>query len=153
MQNLKSKIDPKNNQVVFWLNVKNYPLEVVHSTAYVFLNRVYVYLDGDPNEKIQVSLKGKEKLEKRQIEALQGEFLNELLNCLLRIEVAQNNQKIREYIVASSLISSLPVSQMEQSSQAEQEGSDWQEDPLGIAVTWEEKNKKKSKKKKKKKKK
>jgi His-Xaa-Ser system protein HxsD len=151
MQQPKSKVDAGNNQVIFWLNAKNYPKEVVYSTAYVFLNRAYVYLDGDPDDKIQVYLKGKEKLDKQRLKALQGEFLNELLNYLLRIEVAQSNQKIREYIVASSLISSLPSGQLDQSAQPESENVDWKEDPLGIAVTWEEKNKKKSKKAKKKK--
>ncbi|MCX6762360.1 MAG: His-Xaa-Ser system protein HxsD [Candidatus Moranbacteria bacterium] len=152
MQQPKSKINLKKNQIVFSLNAKNYPKEVIFSTAYVFLDRAYIYLDGDPEKEIEVFLKGKESLSKSQLESLRGEFLNELLNYLLRVEVAQGNQKIREYIVASALVASLPSDLLDQSTQTEAESSDWKEDPLGIAVPWEEKNKKKSTKKKKKKK-
>lgn len=153
MQQPKSKIDLKDNQIIFSLNAKNYPKEAIYSTAYIFLDRAYIYLDGDPEKEVIVFLKGKENLNKPQLEALRGEFLNELLNYLLRVEVAQSNQKIREYIVASSLVASLPSELLNQSAQAEAESSDWKEDPLGIAVPWEEKNKKKSAKRKKKKKK
>ncbi|TSA45803.1 His-Xaa-Ser system protein HxsD [bacterium] len=153
MQQPKSKIDLKDNQIIFSLNAKNYPKEAIYSAAYIFLDRAYVYLDGDPEKEVIVFLKGKENLNKPQLEALRGEFLNELLNYLLRVEVAQSNQKIREYIVASSLVASLPGELLNQSAQTETESSDWKEDPLGIAVPWEEKNKKKSAKRKKKKKK
>jgi His-Xaa-Ser system protein HxsD len=153
MQQPKSNVSPKDNQIVFSLNAKNYPKEAIYSTAYVFLDRAYIYLDGDPEKETIVFLKGKEDLSKSQLEALRGEFLNELLNYLLRIEVAQSNQKIREYIVASSLVASLPSELLSQSAQTGAEYTDWKEDPLGIAVPWEEKKKKKSAKVKKKKKK
>jgi His-Xaa-Ser system protein HxsD len=153
MQQPKSQISLRDNQIVFSLNTKNYSQEAIYNTAYVFSDRVYIYLDGDPEKEIKVFLKGKENLNKSQLEALQGEFLNELLNYLLRIEVAQSNQKIREYIVASALVASMPSELLNQSAQTETESSDWKEDPLGIAVPWEEKNKKKSAKRKKKKKK
>ncbi|MDP1845170.1 MAG: His-Xaa-Ser system protein HxsD [Candidatus Moranbacteria bacterium] len=150
MQNPKSKINIKENQIVFRLNSKNYPLEAILNAAYVFIDRVYVHLDGDPEKEILISLKGKERLDKKQLEALKGEFLNELLNYLLRIEVAKNNQKIREYIVAASLVSSLPSNVIAQSSRSEEETVDWREDPLEIAVPWEEKHAKKAKEKQKK---
>jgi His-Xaa-Ser system protein HxsD len=144
MQQPKSKINLKDSQIIFSLNTKNYPKEVIYSTAFVFLDRVYVYLDGDPEKEINVSLKGKEDMNESQLEAMRGEFLNELLNYLLRVEVAQSNQKIREYVVASSLVASMPSELLNQSSQTEEESQNWKEDPLGIAVSWEEKNKKKS---------
>lgn len=151
MQQPKSKMDLKNNQIVFSLNAKNYPREAIFSTAYIFSDRAYIYLDGDPEKEIKVFLKGKKDIEKTQLEAMRGEFLNELLNYLLRVEVAKGNQKIREYIVASALVSSLPSEMQNQSAQTEEENSDWKDDPLGIAVPWEEKNKKKGEKSKKKK--
>jgi His-Xaa-Ser system protein HxsD len=151
MPNLKTRIDLKNNTIVFWLDSKIYPLEAVYNTAYVFLDQVYIFLDGNPEKEIEIYLKGKKKLDKKKLEALQGEFLNELLNFLLRIEVAQNNQKIREYIVASALVSSLPSESLTQSPfLAEAETANWKEDPLGIAVPWEEKRKEGKKKTKKK---
>lgn len=148
---MKKEIYPKENQITFWLNTKTYPLEAIYSTAYVFLDRAYIYLDGDPTQEIVVSLKGKEKLNKKQLEGLEGEFQNELLNYLLRVEIARHNQKIREYIVAAALISSLPADLLTKSFQKEGEIAakdieDWQKDPLGIAIHWEEKyGKKKAK--------
>lgn len=155
MQQPKSKINQKDNQIVFWLSSKNYPIEAVLNAAYVFIDRAYVFLDGDPSKEIAVSLKGKEKLEKKELEALKGEFLNELLNYLLRVEVAKNNHKIREYVVAASLVSSLRGSAENPAAELvepESEVSDWQEDPLGIATPWEEKKAKSGKEKKKRKK-
>lgn len=144
MQNPKSKINEKENKIVFWLNSKNYPLEAIYNTAYIFLDRAYVFLDGDPEKEVSVCLKGKEKLNSLQLEAMEGEFLNELLNCLLRLKIAQNNQKIREYIVVSALVSGFPRELMSQSPFTEAKEDSWEEDPLGIAVPWEEKNKKKT---------
>ena len=148
---MKSKINQKENQIVFYLNSKIYPLEATYSTAYVFLDRVFVYLDGDPAKEIMVSLKGKEKLNKTQLENLQGEFQNELLNYLLRVEIAKRNQKVRNFIVGTALVSALPTELLTQSSQPEiSETADWQKDPLGIAIPWEEKYGKKKRKTKKK---
>jgi His-Xaa-Ser system protein HxsD len=154
---MKNKINLKENQIVFWLNSKTYPLEAVYSAAYVFLDQVYVYLDGDPKKEIIVSLKGKKKLNKKQIQALRGEFCNELLNYVLRVEMAKRNQKVRDFIVGTALVSATPTEILNQSSGStvpEGEISDWQDDPLDIVVPWEEKygkNKKTKKRNKKKK--
>jgi His-Xaa-Ser system protein HxsD len=147
---LKTQIDQNKNQITFWLNTKTYPLEAIYSAAYVFLDRAYIYLDGDPKKEIMVSLKGKTKLTKKGLENLVGEFHNELLNYLLRVEIAKRNQKIREYIVATALVSSLPVESLTSSYQLPEEilKEDWKKDPLGIAVPWEEKYNKKINKKK-----
>ena len=148
---MKKEINLRKNQITFYLNSKTYPLEAIYSTAYVFLDRVFVYLDGDPAKKIMVSLKGKEKLNKTQLENLQGEFQNELLNYLLRVEIAKRNQKVREFIVGTALVSALPTGLLTQTSQSELPGTvDWQKDPLGIAIPWEEKYGKKKRKTKKK---
>jgi len=129
---IKSKINQKENQIVFLLDSKIYSLEAIYSTAYVFLDRSYVFLDGDPAKEIKVFLKGKTKLNKKQLQALNGEFCNELLNYLLRVKIAKRNKKIREFIVGTALVSALPFSK----------------DPLEIAVPWEKRYKKSSKEKK-----
>lgn len=140
MTKLKTKIIQKENQIIFSLKTKNYPLEAIYSAAYVFVDRAYVYLDGSPEKEINVFLKGKELLNKKQLESLQGEFLNELLNYLVRIETARMNQKIREYVVASALVSALPQEVLGKSPDTlEKSSEDWQNDPLGIAVSWESK--------------
>lgn len=142
---MKNKINQKENQIVFWLNSKTYPLEAVYSTAYVFLDKAYVYLDGDPKKETIVSLKGKEKLNKKQIQILRGEFCNELLNYVLRVKIAKRNQRVKDFIVGTALVSALPQELSVQTSKSETiVDQDWLKDPLGIAVPWEEKYGKKS---------
>jgi len=142
---MRTKIKQKENQIIFWLNSKTYPLEAIYSTAYVFLDRAYVHLDGDPAKELAVSLKGKEKFNKKQLKKLEGEFHNELLNYLLRVEIAKRNKKVRDFIIGTALVSALPQELVTPSTK-----DNWQEDPLGIAVPWEEKyGKKKAKSKKK----
>jgi hypothetical protein len=69
---LKTQIDQKKNQITFWLNTKTYPLEAIYSAAYVFLDRAYIYLDGDPKKEIQVSLKGKNKINQERTRRFGG---------------------------------------------------------------------------------
>lgn len=149
MQNPKSEINIKENQIVFRLNSKNYPLEAILNAAYVFIDRVYVYLDGEPEKEICISLKGKNKLGKIQLEALRGEFLNELLNFLVRTQIAKRNKKIREFIVGSALIHSMGMDFLSNSNPDDGAKGEWQNDPLGIAVPWEDKYEKKNEPKKK----
>jgi His-Xaa-Ser system protein HxsD len=142
---MKNKINQKQNQIAFWLNSATYSLEAIYSAAYVFLDRAYVYLDGDPKKEIIIFLKGKKKLNKKQLEDLIGEFCNELLNYVLRVEIAKRNKKIRDFIVGTALVSSLPLSGV----LLEDSKESYLDDPLGIAVPWEEKYKEKKTKKKK----
>jgi His-Xaa-Ser system protein HxsD len=149
MKNHKNEIDEKNNRIIFSLNPDYYSIEAIYAAAYVFIDKAYIYLDGDPKKEIIVFLKGKEKLGKKELENLKGEFLNELLDYLLRVQISQRNQKIREYIVGSVLLSALPQSSFSDQDDLGEAG-DWQNDPLGIAVPWEEKDQEKKIKKKKK---
>ena len=126
--NFKSKVS--KNQIIIKVNPKIYPLEAIYGAAYVFLDRAYLFLDGNPEKEVIVTLKGKEKMTEQKLKNLAGEFYNELLNCALRQKISQNNQKIREYIVSQALLSAI---------EEEKEEEEWQKDPLGIAVPWEEK--------------
>jgi len=128
----------KNNLLEMKLNPMIYPLEVIYSTCYVFIDRAYLFLDGDPKKEIIVAIKGKKNLSKKQLENLAGEFLNELLSAALRINLAQHNKKIRQYIVERALVSAANDENLDES-------VSYLDDPLGIAVPWEEKYSKKSK--------
>jgi len=138
MEKIKNKIN--KNQIIFYLSPKVYSLEVIYSAANSFLSKAYVLLDCDSDKKIKVELKGKAELSKKQLEALAGEFCNEVLNCLLRAEITKSNQKLREYVVASALVSSLSAGLAAVDEETGQ--GDWREDPLGISVPWEKKFKK-----------
>lgn len=134
------------NKIIFSLNSKITSLEAVYSTCYAFIDKFYIYLDKN-KENFVVALQPKEG--KINLKTVEGEFRNELLNNLLREKIAKNNSKIREYILGQALYSSTP-SEIEEF--LTKTGEDYIEDPLGIAVPWEEKSKAKKKSKKPKKK-
>jgi len=118
------------------LNSKIYPLEAILNTCYTFIDRAYIFLDANHRgNRIKISLKGKNGIPRRQLKGLRGEFMNELLHSALRCAINKNNKKIREYIVGRALYSALPGPDLVMSEKTR----DYQEDPLGIAIPWEEK--------------
>ena len=117
------------------VNPKLYPLSAIYGAAYVFIDKVYIHLDGDPNKKIEIYFKPKENLSPKDLEAVAGDFENELLNYALREQIVKSNQKIREHLITQALLSPL-YSFSELASKARDEN--YLEDPLGIAQTWEE---------------
>jgi len=138
----KFKLNQKENKIVVPVNPQLYSLEAIYGAAYVFLDRAYLFLDGNPKSQVMVTLKGKERLNKKQLKDLAGEFYNELLNCALRNQISKNNQKIREYIVARALFSTTEEKKAKKEIKKETEKEEWQKDTLGIAIPWEEKYKK-----------
>jgi len=134
MAKIKKKLN--ENQIKIEINPEIYPLEAVYGAAYVFLDKAYLRLDGDPEKKVIVNIKSKNNLNKKELENLADDFLNELLNYGLRYKISKNNRKIREYIVGTALLfASTAVSE----GPKEEKKEDWQKDTLGIAVPWEEK--------------
>lgn len=128
------KIKKTKSQIAVIINPKIYPLEAVYGAAYVFLDRAYLKLDGDPEKKILVLIKSKENYSKKKLENLASDFLNELLSYGLRYQISKNNRKIREYIVGTAILSALG-----EGGEEEKNKEDWQKDTMGIAVPWEEK--------------
>jgi len=131
------------------INPELYSLSAIYGAAYVFIDKVYIHLDGDPNKKIEIYFKSKENLSPKDLEVIVGDFENELLNYALREKIVKANQKVREHIIAQALLSPL-YAFSELADKAEDQN--YLEDPLGIAQTWEERFGQKSKKKAKRKK-
>ena len=94
-------------------------------------------------DNIKISFKEKKKLSQAQLKSLRGEFMNELLYNALRSQTATNNKKIREYIIGRALYAT-PILSPNLGLEPE-EALDYKNDPLGIAVPWEEKYGKKQK--------
>ena len=144
---MKKKI--KNDTLVLKINTKIYSLEALYKTCYVFIDKAYLFLDGDPRREIEVIIKGKKKLKRAELEKIAGEFTNELLNNSLRMTLSKKTAKIREQIVEQALFSAIPM-QENQEEEACVEGiiegteNSAENDPLGIAVPWEEKYGKKT---------
>lgn len=113
------------------LNIKLYPLEAIYGACYVFIDKFYIYFrEIDVKNNVVVEMKPKNKLKQGDIEIVRGEFFNELLNYTHRINISKNNKKIREYMVERALFSAIDD---------DFDGDNDFDDPLGIAVPWEEK--------------
>ncbi len=140
MSKPKFNISKKENRIKFKIDGEIYDLDVVYGAAYSFVDKAYIYLDGDPEEKIEVYLKGKDSLKKKELENIAGEFLNELINVRLRFQISEKNKKIREYITSAALVGASRELKEEFNKSQEQEEPVWEKDPENIAVPWEEKN-------------
>ena len=101
--------DVKNNVVEFKINPAIYPLGVIFQTADVFIDRAYVYLDGDTEKEISVVLKPKEKEE--DLEKCAGDFQNELVSYAAYFVRAQVNKDIREAMLKRAFLSVSPINE------------------------------------------
>jgi His-Xaa-Ser system protein HxsD len=116
-----------------------YPLDAIYGAAYVFLDRAYVYLEKEKEDTVRVSLASKTPATKDALMALGGEFVNELLNQAIRANLDDGAKKIREYIVVKSHYGQ-PSGNMDIEGLLDQTLKEaFDEDPLDIAVPWEEK--------------
>lgn len=94
-------------ELEFKLDTTLYPLEAIQNACYTFTDRAYVRIASGDGTGTCVSLKLKQP-GADGIEALSGEFHNELLHQALRLKVSQANQKIREFVVTKALVSAQP---------------------------------------------
>lgn len=139
---MSQKVDTKMNRVELAVDEKVFPRAVSVAAAYRFLDRCYVRLERSGRGKLSIFLKGKRKLAKARLDDLAGEFDNELLHQLMRHQVAERTDTLREVLVGRALLSAEPVEGFALDGQNEQSMDtdlDYLDDPLGIAVPWEEK--------------
>lgn len=123
-------------RVSFVVSEEIYPLDTIQGAAYLFLDRAYVFLDRPADRQVAVVLKA--KAAEADLDALAGEFSNELLNQALRKAIGASNAKIREFILAKALFSVDAPSSIDKLL-AELDAEEME--PLEIPVPWEaEKN-------------
>ncbi len=116
---------------------KIYPIEAIKLTASFFSEEADIDIE-EKGKKIEINIKQAGGEKKSNADLLRN-FKKELLYNSIRYMVAKNNQKIREYIVSQALYSSYPSEIEEFLSKTEES---YVEDPLKIAVPWEESQKK-----------
>jgi His-Xaa-Ser system protein HxsD len=121
------EIHPK--KVIVSVNPKFYNLDVVYSSLYNFLEKCYCKVQGDLEEEILVELKPKEK---QNLENIGRQFNNELINYAAVAIRGIKTQDMRLEIVKRALSSHQPE---ELGTQVE----NWEDDPEGISIPWEEK--------------
>ncbi len=132
------------NSVEIKINPRLYPLEVIYSAAYVFLDKAYITLDGDPEKEIIVKLKPKQHCKN---EKLKEEFKNELVNYCFYKTHSEKYENLRTTILQRALATNLQEDLIDEVLENMEEDEDF-EDVEKIAVPWEEKYGKKKKKKK-----
>ena len=146
MDNTSANIKIEGGQLTVAVNPKLYPLEAVYSAAYVFMDRAYIVLDGDPEKEILVNMKLKSG---GSLEEIGNEFNNELLHYSDYLIRASETKNAREMILQRAILtndSSLgndepgddaDFENIEDSD--EDSDDDYLDDPEGIAIPWEEK--------------
>lgn len=119
-----------------------YPLDAIYGAAYIFIDRCYVFIDKPSESKYRVTLSAKKTpVEEATLRQLVGEFANELLACAWRHQITQDNKAIIEAVTAQALSSAMGPPSLDELASFDFSEEPF-EDPLGIALSWEEKYKK-----------
>lgn len=119
-----------------------YPLEALYGAAYVFIDRCFVLLDKPDAEHFRVTLSAKKPpAEEATLQQWIGEFANELLSCAWRHQITQDNRAIIEAVTSQALSSAMGPPSLDELASFDFSEEPF-EDPLGIAMSWEEKYKK-----------
>ena len=132
-----------SGKLVLALDKGLYPLDVIYGAAYVFIDRAYILLGRD-GENITVEIAAKDETDEATMRAMAGDFSNELLSQALRRKITKANQTILETIVSQALAGATGamVPSSFDDDDDDDDDLDFLDDPLGIAVPWEERFKK-----------
>lgn len=139
----------------FEIDTKFYPQDAIYSLAYLLLEKYYIKLKGGKKNSIVLQLTSDKELSKSEVEELMRKIEQELINQTLRLRIAKENQKLREYVIGKALLGAQFGTVSNSSFDNKTIEDDYIDDPLGIATPWEEQKrgqKKKPKKENKKKK-
>jgi len=132
------------------LNPQIYPLDVIYAAAYVLLDRSYIFIDGNPNKVVKITLTPKEK--KDDADNLAQEFNNLLITYAFYNKQSKKNSALRQIMMQAALLSAEKTAEgAEDADKAAPKNielpedikdANFLEDPEGIAVPWEIKYKK-----------
>jgi len=117
-----SNMEIYDDHILISINPKIYSLDVIYSAAYALLDKVYIVLDGDPEEEIiaEIRSKGSQDLKK-----IGDDFNNELINYSVYKKQSEKNALLRQTILQRALLTN-------------GFNNEPTEDPEGILVPWEE---------------
>ena len=141
-------LDTRRNRIEVAVDEKVFPRPVSIAAAYRFLDRCYVRLESAARGRLKVFLMGKQKISPAELGDLAHEFENELLHQLMRHQVSEQTTGLREVLVGRALLSADPEppgpdanedARAPEASSEDAADLDYLDDPLGIAVPWEEK--------------
>ncbi|MCB9589001.1 MAG: His-Xaa-Ser system protein HxsD [Polyangiaceae bacterium] len=117
-----------------------YPKDAIYGAAYIFIDRCYVKLDRDAG-KVSVRLKLKPSVE-RELDALVGEFENEILGQAWRRMITDENRELIQQVTSQAMAGAAGPPGLDDLLEMNIDDDTAFEDPLGIAMSWEDKYKK-----------
>lgn len=118
-----------------------YPKDAIYGAAYIFIDRCYMHLDRAAANRIRVSFRSKSG--PANSEAIAGEFQNELLGQAWRRQLVDENRALIESITTRALAGAAGPPGLDDLLDMDIGEESAFDDPLGIAMSWEEKYKKK----------
>jgi His-Xaa-Ser system protein HxsD len=123
-----------------------YPLEAIYGASYTFIDRCYVFIDKPEPDRYRVTLTPKqaEGDVAQVLRAHIGEFANELLACAWRAQISKENRAVIEAVTMQAVGAAMGPPSLDDLAAFDFTDEAF-EDPLGIAMSWEEKYKKKGK--------
>jgi His-Xaa-Ser system protein HxsD len=127
------------DHIAFDVDESVYPLDAVYGACYLFLEKCFVYLARSKPGVVDVRLTCRGTATPAELDALAGEFANELLSQATRLRLSQSTARIREYYTAAALRAAASAPSIDELL-AELESEELGEDPLEIMVPWEEKH-------------
>lgn len=102
---MKISVDRAERSVSLSAPRKIYSDDAVRIAAHVFSNRTEIYHEAAKSHHELTLVAKRRDLDEKSLEALGGEFLNELLNQEYRFVVARFNRKVADLIAAQTLLS------------------------------------------------
>lgn len=135
--------DAAEGSVTITVDAAVYPLEAVYGAAYVFIDRCYVLLDRPRGGAYAATLTPKGEAAPEALRAMAGEFANELLSQAWRQKIIEENRVIIETVTTQALAGAMGPPTLDDLA-AFDFTEDAFDDPLGIAMSWEEKYRKKT---------
>ena len=98
----------KEGSVLLTINPQIYPLDVIFTVCYIFLEDNYIMLDGDKTKEVIVQIRPKEK--GKDLKNIAGEFSNQLVNYVVYKNQLEQNKEIKQAIMQRVLITnSTPI--------------------------------------------
>jgi His-Xaa-Ser system protein HxsD len=137
-------LNSKTGEVTLKLAKGLYPMDAVYGAAYVLIDQAYVLLDKDGDGNVLVHVSSKEgKQAEKDLQKLAGTFANEALSQVLRAKLMKAHKGRLEAIVTQAVAGSVGIGSSADFSldvlDDDDDDLDFLDDPLGIAVPWEEK--------------
>lgn len=136
-----ARIDLDDQRAIVDVDAGLYPLEALYGAAYVFIDRCYVFLDRPEPTKLRVVLSPKSLDDEDvagQLRDMVGELANELVSAAWRHQITQENRAQIESVTMQAIAGAMGPPTLD-----DLEDFDFTEeafeDPLGIAMSWEEK--------------